>query len=455
MKDPVRKSCFEHRYRDGRLIVSPQLGKEGSLTTGNQVYVGIDWGSRQHQVCVTDEEGTVLCNQPYEHQPGALGALGQDLRSLAGKGRGVRVAIETPRGPLIETLLCEGFEVYHLNPKQLDRFRDRFTSSGAKDDRRDAEVLASSLRTDPNAFHRVHPEDPKVVTLREWSHIHEELVQERVRLVHQFRQQLSRYHFRLLELGFGLESEGFLALFEAAPNPDQGKRLALRRIEALLRRHRLRRLSPSQVRQGLRQPPLSVSPATTAAAQAHAETLVPRIRLVNEQLRRAQRALDEGLEAFRIEEGSPSNKEKQHDDVTILQSVPGVGRVVLAVLLAEAHQALADRDYSRLRKRAGVAPITRQTGRRPHGPRREGSLLVLMRRACDTRLRTAVYHWARVAVQRDPHFKARYAALRSRGLSHPTALRVVGDGLLRLACALLRNRTLYQPEILHPASKAA
>ena len=32
-----------------------------------------------------------------------------------------------------------GFAVHALNPKQLDRFRDRF--SGAKDDRRDARVL--------------------------------------------------------------------------------------------------------------------------------------------------------------------------------------------------------------------------------------------------------------------------------------------------------------------------
>ena len=33
-----------------------------------------------------------------------------------------------------------------LNPKQLDRFRDRFSPAGAKDDRRDARTLGDALR---------------------------------------------------------------------------------------------------------------------------------------------------------------------------------------------------------------------------------------------------------------------------------------------------------------------
>ena len=34
----------------------------------------------------------------------------------------------------------------------MDRFRDRFTLAGAKDDSREAEVMASALRTDPKPF---------------------------------------------------------------------------------------------------------------------------------------------------------------------------------------------------------------------------------------------------------------------------------------------------------------
>jgi hypothetical protein len=64
----------------------------------------------------------------------------------------IGVAIEMTHGPVVEALLERGFCVYGINPKQLDRFRDRFTVAGAKDDRRDARVLADSLRTDRHPF---------------------------------------------------------------------------------------------------------------------------------------------------------------------------------------------------------------------------------------------------------------------------------------------------------------
>ena len=64
----------------------------------------------------------------------------------------IYVAIETPHGPVVETLIERGFTIHAINPKQVDRFRDRFTLAGAKDDSRDAEVMASALRTDPPCF---------------------------------------------------------------------------------------------------------------------------------------------------------------------------------------------------------------------------------------------------------------------------------------------------------------
>src|SRR4051812_39356128 len=69
-------------------------------------------------------------------------------------------------------------------------------------------------------------------------------------------------------------------------------------------------------------------------------------------------------------------------DVTILQSLPGVGRIVLATLLAEAFEAVQRRDYRALRCLAGVAPVTKRSGK---------SRIVLLRQAAHV-LRNAVYH---------------------------------------------------------------
>ena len=65
--------------------------------------------------------------------------------------------------------------------------------------------------------------------------------------------------------------------------------------------------------------------------------------------------------------------------------------------------------------------------------------------AAHARLRDAVYHWARIAVQRDAVSKAKYAALRAHGHGHARALRSVADRLLAVACAMLRTQTCYRP----------
>ncbi len=57
-----------------------------------------------------------------------------------------------------------------------------------------------------------------------------------------------------------------------------------------------------------------------------------------------------------------------------------------------------------------------------------------------------MYHWARVAIQHDPVSRERYAALRARGQRHGRALRTVADRLLAVACAMLRDRTQFDPQ---------
>ena len=65
------------------------------------------------------------------------------------------------------------------------------------------------------------------------------------------------------------------------------------------------------------------------------------------------------------DEESPSGQSHEQCDVTILRSWPGIGRIVLATLLTEAAQSLCKpRDYHALRALAGVAPVTRRSGKK-------------------------------------------------------------------------------------------
>ena len=140
------------------------------------VFVGVDWGSESHQTCAIDDDRGVLLEKGFPHSGKGLSELVEALVALAdGRAGRIAVAIEKPHGAVVETLLERGISVFAINPKQLDRFRDRHSVAGAKDDRRDALVLADSLRTDRQAFRQVQLGDPKLVLLREMSRMQDSL----------------------------------------------------------------------------------------------------------------------------------------------------------------------------------------------------------------------------------------------------------------------------------------
>ena len=187
-------------------------------------FVGIDWASENHQVCLVDARGECMGERSVAHGGAALAELCDWLIGRTGaKPEVIAVAIETPNGPVVEALLERGFRVHAINPKQLDRFRDRFTVAGAKDDRRDAHVLADSLRTDRHAFRQVSVDDPVIVELREWSRISDDLQQERNRLANRVREQLWRYYPQMLKLPHDFAEEWFLDLWSQAPTPAKSR----------------------------------------------------------------------------------------------------------------------------------------------------------------------------------------------------------------------------------------
>ena len=101
------------------------------------VWVGIDWGYDAHQVCVLDAASVTPRQSTVAHSGAALAEMADALLTAAdGDPSRIAVAIEVPRGPVVETLLDRSIPVFAVNPKQLDRLRDRHTSAGANDDRR-------------------------------------------------------------------------------------------------------------------------------------------------------------------------------------------------------------------------------------------------------------------------------------------------------------------------------
>jgi transposase len=398
-------------------------------------YVGIDWGSETHVVCLLNDRGQILGTRTVAHTAVAVQEAVQWMREQTGAPpEAIAISIETPRGVLIDTLLEHCFAVFAVNPKQLDRFRDRFTAAGAKDDSRDAHVLGDALRTDPRAFRRVEPDDPLIIHLRELSRMVEDLQEQEQRLANRLREQLYRVHAPWLSVSPAADDPWLWTVLNDAPHPTTWRHLPRRRISPALRAHRIRRLTVEDIITTLRQPTLVAAPGVAEAVGARIASLVPQLILVHDQRTTAERQIDQLLERLAAAESTDSGP-REHRDAEILLSLPGVGRMVAATMLTEAVGALADRDYATLRAYTGVAPVTKRSGKR--------AFFVHMRYACKRRLRQALYHWSRTSIQHDPAARAYYDQLRARGHYHARALRSVADRWLRILVAMLRTRTLY------------
>src|SRR5919108_6319564 len=211
-------------------------------------FVGIDWGSQQHQVCVLDRDRRLVGERAVDHDGASLAQLAAWLWTLsAGQPQRVSVAIEVPRGAIVEGLVDRGFHVFAMNPKQLDRFRDRHSVAGAKDDRRDAFVLADAVRTDQPAFRRLQLDAPQLLRLRELSRAEETLLEEFRRSANRLRDQLHRFYPQMLQLCSAAAEPWLWDLLDLAPTPAPAAVLSAEQVRRVRKTYRIRRITAKEV----------------------------------------------------------------------------------------------------------------------------------------------------------------------------------------------------------------
>ncbi|MHC4941015.1 MAG: IS110 family RNA-guided transposase [Planctomycetota bacterium] len=398
-------------------------------------YVGIDWATEVHAVAVVDEEGHVERRFDVEHNTRGLARLRGHLER-AGGSDAVRIAIESGAVLLVDQLLEDGYAVCVLNPKQADRFRDRLATAGAKDDRRDAEVLAHAVRTDGARLPRLEPEGPLVTELRERCRGRSRLRDHHARLTQQLRALLQAAHPGMLEAVGDLASEFALDLIEAYPSLEEARRARRPRLDRLIRRYRIRRFDAAGLQGILRAPGWSVRPGVSVAQRDELRTLVPLVRAVREQLRRAE----ERIAALA----------SQHADYERLQEIPGVGVHLSAALLAEIGDDPARRgDPQTLAGYAGVAPVTRSSGtrRKQNGRSTKGRVHVTMRRACNRRLQASLWIMARCSQAKSRWAKAYVDWRREQGHSYNSTLRSLAKKWAKILAHLLRTGERYDDEV--------
>ncbi len=254
--------------------------------------LGVDWADQDHAVWGIDEAGQKVAARTVAHTAEGLSEWGRELDEWRAQGIELWAAIERPEGRVVDFLLDHGVVVSPINPKALDRARDRCRQSGAKSDPFDARVAADFLRTDHAHLTALHPSSEAAQALKSLTEDCQRLIRQQTRLVNQLTATLKAYYPRALE---GAELPTALAreFLQAFPTPEAATRLTARQWQRWAHAHQLSDTRTAELWAILEQPQLPV-PAHVVRAKARMMlTLVAALTPVVEAVASSRRAVED------------------------------------------------------------------------------------------------------------------------------------------------------------------
>jgi transposase len=389
------------------------------------LFVGNDWAEDHHDVELLDEEGRSLARRRFPEGVSGVGQLHELIAEHVEDPAEVVVGIETDRGLWVGSLVAAGYQVYAVNPLAVARYRERHSQSGAKSDAADARVLADLVRTDRQHHRPIAGDSEEALAVRVLARAHQRLIWDRQRQVNRLRSALREFFPGALAVfGTDLAHVDALAVLGEAPTPDAAAELTVASVAALLReggRKRNIKTRAEAISVALRAPRLDAPAAVTAAYGAQVRAAVAVIREMTGQIKALEAELASSFES--------------HPDAEIISSLPGLGVVLGARVLAEfGDDPDRYKDASSRKNYAGTSPVTRASGKKRD---------VLARYVRNRFLADACYQWAFCATNASPGARAFYDEHRAKNETHDQALRVLSNRLVGILDGCLRSRSLY------------
>lgn len=395
-------------------------------------YIGVDWADTEHVIWTEDEAGVAIATQTVPQTADGLSEFGRTLYTWQAAGIVCWAAIERPEGRVVDFLLDHGIVVYPVNPKALDRARDRFRMSGSKSDPFDARVLAAFLRTDHPHLRPLQPNSPAAQELKLLTRDAQRLLRQQTRLVNQLTATLKEYYPRALEVVADLTTPLARAFLTAYPSPEAVATLRKAQWCRFAKTQRLTATRTAALWTSLQQPQLPV-PAHVVRAKA---------RLVGVLLEQLHATVT-GVEAYReaVDDFFGTLPAAQW-----VRSLPG-GKSGLTVptLWAELGDAQARwSSGAHLQAEGGTVPVTARSGK---------SALVRFRFACNRHLRAAAHALAFLSLRQSEWARSYYKQYRARGHRHHETVRALAAKWLKIIFVMWRHHLPYN-EQYHLATMA-
>ena len=391
--------------------------------TVKRYYMGVDWGDRSHQVYVGDEEGKKVREMKVQESPEGLAEIGRWLDERRAEGIELWAAIEKPQGRIVDFLLDHGVEVYPVNPKALDRVRDRYRMSDSKSDAFDAYVLAEFLRTDQAHLRVLRPSSEKAQELKMLTRDQHRVVRHKTRLLNQLTNTLKEYYPRPLEAFEDLETEIALDFLQQYPTPAHLSALKRKQFNRFAtQQHSLSKQRCEQLWEKLQKPQLVVPEHVVRAKAQLLEVLI-------EQLRAS-------IKAVKIYNHKVESFFASSPDAPLAQTLPGgKSGTLVAAIWAELGDAQGRWQSSRhLQAEAGAVPVTKASGK---------SRVVEFRFACNKHLRYTMYWFSFGSLRHCEWAKLYYREQKAKGHTHSEALRALGAKWLKIIFVMWRDHKPY------------
>ena len=385
-------------------------------------FVGVDWASEQHAVCVLGVDGRNRDAFAIAHSKDGFAKL---IRRLGGLGspRQVPVAIERPDGRLVDALLEAGHAVVPVSPNAIKAWRESEVLSGAKDDPGDAEVIAEYLRLRAHKLTVLAPFRDDTRALRAVVRARDDLVEQRVAVNNQLEACLDAFWPGAKAVFADVCSEIALAFLERYPTPASARSLGEKRMAAFLAKHGYSGRRPAaELLERLRAAPEGI--ADGAETEARRDAVLGYARVI--------RALNTSIKNL---DRSVSARLGEHPDGEIFASLPRSGRINAAQMLAEwgdCREAYDSPDA--VAALAGATPVTKKSGKHE---------AVHFRWACNKRFRKAITTFADNSRHASPWAADVYQRAIARGCDHPHAVRVLARAWIRVIWRCWTDRKPY------------
>jgi transposase len=383
------------------------------------ISVGIDIAKEIHWVTAIDAGGVVQVDRKLLNTPAGIATLVDELTALRGT---VRIGLDVIGGiaGLAEAMLADaGFALVHVPGIAVNRARQGTVGGENKSDPRDARTIAEQVRTRSD-LRPIEPATELDLEIRL-------LVGRRSDIVQAQTQRLSRMRDRLVGIFPGLEAcldfktKGPLHLLTKFVTPaelrDAGKKRLVRHLQAAGGVPKVEDLADRVLTVATEQRIAVPAERMTARLirELALEALASRTRLID---------LDRELEALLA----------RHPDAALIHSLPGMGAVLTAELIAEAGNLARFRSADALASAAGMAPVLRQSGRSRFLRRPSGG---------NKGLKRVFYQSAFCSLAHDDS-RAFYERKRREGKRHHQAVIALARRRVNVLWAIVHSRTPFQ-----------